>query len=114
MVIWCDEYDIELCEWPGYSPDFNAIELIQNIIKQKVKNKNPKSQDELENPVDEAFDGISLNVIQACIKKTHKIYQQFASSYQIFICLIDTYIRAIHVYPRKLLLIIKSIFQMKI
>jgi hypothetical protein len=28
MVIWCDEYDIELCEWPGYSPDFNAIELI--------------------------------------------------------------------------------------
>jgi transposase len=81
MDIWCDEYDIELCEWPGYSPDFNAIELIWNIIKQKDKNKNPKSQDELENAVDEGFDGLSLNVIQACIKNTQKIYQQFASSY---------------------------------
>ncbi len=81
MDIWCDEYNIELCQWPGYSPDFNAIEFIWNIIKQQVKNNNPKSQDELENAVDEAFDGLSLNVIQACIENTQKMYQQFASSY---------------------------------
>ncbi|CAF4452259.1 unnamed protein product [Rotaria sp. Silwood2] len=38
----CDKYNIELCEWPGYSPDFNAIELVWNIIKQKVKNQKSK------------------------------------------------------------------------
>ncbi len=78
---WCHQHNIQLCKWPGYSPDFNAIELIWNIIEQKIKNKNPKSQDELENAVDDALNDLSLNVIQACIKKTQKIYQQFASSY---------------------------------
>jgi hypothetical protein len=62
-------------------PDFNSIELVGNIIKQIIKNKNPKSQRELENAVDEALNGLSLNVIQACIKKTQKVYQQFVSSY---------------------------------
>lgn len=78
---WCDQYDIELCEWPGYSPEFNAIELVWNIVKQKVKSKNPKSQDELENAVDEALQSLSLSVIQSCIKKTQEIYQQFVSRY---------------------------------
>ncbi len=47
---WCEkeQHNIELCKWPGYGPDFNAIELMWNIIKQKIKNKNPKSQRELE------------------------------------------------------------------
>ena len=36
---WCDKYNIELCAWPGYSLDFNAIELVWNIIKQKIKPK---------------------------------------------------------------------------
>ncbi len=78
---WSDKYNIELCEWPGYSPDFNAVGLIWNIIKQKVKTKNLKSQRELENAIDEALDRLSLNFIQACIKKTQKIYQHFVSSY---------------------------------
>ena len=69
-ILWCDQYNIELCEWPGYNPGSNAIELVWNIIKQKVKNKSPKSQHELENAVDDALNDLSLNVIQACIKKT--------------------------------------------
>ena len=86
---WCDKYNIELCGQPGYSPDFNAIELVWNIIKQKVKTKNPKSQCELENAIDEALNDLSLSVIQACIQKTQNVYQQFVSSYQIFICIIN-------------------------
>ena len=78
---WCDQHDIQLCEWPGYSPDFNAIELVWNIIKQKVKRNNPKSQRELENAIDQALNDISLNVVQACIRKTQKVYEQFVSSY---------------------------------
>ncbi len=47
-----------------------------------LSNKNSKSQRELEkNAVDEALNGLSLNVLQVCIKKTHKLYQQFVSSY---------------------------------
>jgi transposase len=69
------------CEWPGYSPDFNAIELVWNIVKQKTKIKNPKSQCELENAIDDALNDISLNVVQACIKKTQRVYEHFVSSY---------------------------------
>ena len=68
------------CEWPGYSPDFNAIELVWNIIKQKIKNKNPKPQRELENAVDEACNELSLNIVQKCIKKTPIVYQHIVSS----------------------------------
>ncbi len=57
---WCDRHNIDLGDWPDYSPDFNAIELIWNIIKQKIKNKNPKSQDELENAADEALNLYNL------------------------------------------------------
>lgn len=39
--------------------------------------KNQKSQGELEDAINEAIDGLSLNVIQAYIKQTQKIYQQF-------------------------------------
>ncbi|CAF0993582.1 unnamed protein product [Rotaria sp. Silwood1] len=78
---WCDRYNIELCEWPGYSPDFNAVELVWNIIKQKVKTKNPKSQRELENAIDGVLNNLSLSVIQSCIRKTQNVYGQFVSSY---------------------------------
>ena len=71
---------MELYQWSGYSPDFNAIELVWNIIKQKIK-KNSKSQHELKNGMDKVLNGLSLNVIQACIKKTQKVYQHFVSSY---------------------------------
>jgi transposase len=65
----CDQYNIKLCESSGYSPDFNAIELFWNIIKQKTKSKNPKSQRELENAIDDTLNDLSLNVIQACKKQ---------------------------------------------
>jgi transposase len=78
---WCEENDIELCDWPGYSADFNAIELVWNIIKQEVKAKNPKSQRELENAADEACSNLSLNVIRSCIEKTQTIYSDVVFSY---------------------------------
>ncbi|CAF0963006.1 unnamed protein product [Didymodactylos carnosus] len=76
---WCEHYSIELCEWPGYSPDCNAIELVWNIIKQKTYNKNAKSQRELENAVDEACNELSLNIVQKCNKKTQTVYQHIVS-----------------------------------
>ncbi len=78
---WCERHDIELCNWPGYSADFNAIELVWNIIKQQIKNKNPKSQRELENAADEVCGNLSLNVVQSCIKKTQTVYSHVVSSY---------------------------------
>ncbi len=75
---WCD---IELCNWPGYSTDFNAIELVWNIIKQEIKNKNPNSQRELQNAVDEVCSNLSLNVVPSCIKKTQTVYSHVISSY---------------------------------
>ena len=79
-----------LCEWPGYSPAFNAIKLVWNIIKQKVKSKMPKTQNELENAVDQALYSLPLTAVQSCI--------------------INTYFCAIDIYPRKIFLAIKTIF----
>lgn len=30
---WCEQYDMQSSNWPGHSADFNAIELIWNIIE---------------------------------------------------------------------------------
>ncbi len=46
-----------------------------------LSNRKPKSQRELENAIDEALNDLSLNIVQACIKKTQKVYEQFLSSY---------------------------------
>ncbi len=46
-----------------------------------LSNRKPKSKRELENAIDEALNDLSLNVVQACIKKTWKVYEQFVSSY---------------------------------
>lgn len=78
---WCDRCNIELYEWPDGSPEFNAIELVWNIIKQKMKSKNPNSQNELDNAVDEVLQNFSSSAIESCIIKTQEIYQQFISLY---------------------------------
>ncbi len=51
------------------------------LTEERVKSKHPKSQNELENAVDEVLQNLSLNVVQSCIKKTQEIYQQFVSLY---------------------------------
>ena len=78
---WCEQHHIELFKWPGYNPDFNAIELVWNIIKQKIKSKKSKPQRKLENAVDEVCSNLSLNVVQSCIKKTQTVYSRVVSSY---------------------------------
>ncbi|CAF4981966.1 unnamed protein product [Rotaria sp. Silwood1] len=78
---WCKQHDIKLCNWPGYSADFNAIELVWNVIKQEIKNKNPKSQRELEDATDEVCSNLSLNVVQSCIKKIRTVYSHVVSTY---------------------------------
>jgi hypothetical protein len=54
--------------------------MVWNIIKQEIKNKNPKSQRELENAVDEACNELSLNIFQKYIKKPETVYQHIVSS----------------------------------
>ena len=65
---------------PDYSSDFDAIELVWNTIKQKIEKKNSKSQRELEGTVDEAWNELSLNIVQECINKTQIVYQHIVSS----------------------------------
>ncbi len=106
MFTLCFQYNIEFCEWPDYSSDFHAVEL----IKQKIKNKNSKSQRDLENAVDEARNDLSLHPIQECIKKSQTLYEDFVSSYLTFISIINVFTCTIHIYPRKFLLSVLCIF----
>ena len=56
----------------GYRPRKSVI---------KVKSKMPKTQNELENAVDQALYSLPLIAVQSCIKKTQKTYQQLIPSY---------------------------------
>jgi hypothetical protein len=59
----------------------------------------------------QTYKSLSILFKYVTIKKTQKIYHQFASSYWIFISIINIYTFAIRVYPRrKLFLTINSIF----
>jgi len=55
----------------------------------------------------------SLTFIQAYIKKTQTVYEDFVSSYLTFIDIINFFICTIHRYPRKFFLLVNSIFYKK-
>ncbi len=55
--------------------------MVWNIIKQEIKNKNPKSQRELEDAADEVYSNLSLTVVRSCIKKTQTVYSHIVTSY---------------------------------
>ena len=57
-----------------------AIRRVWNIIKEKVKTKNPKSQCDLKNPINEACHNLSFEVLQIYVFQidflTDVLYQQ--------------------------------------
>jgi len=46
-----DRHKIQVLDWPGNSPDLNPIENLWNVIKRKVRAKNPKTVDELKQAI---------------------------------------------------------------
>jgi len=52
-----------LCDWPPQSPDFNPIENLWSIVKEKVAMQNPKNSDELWNCTKQQWDLLGNDVI---------------------------------------------------
>ena len=68
---------LELMEWPPQSPDLNIIEAIWDHLDRKKFEKQPKSQEELWEVLQNAWNSISPNVLQKLQESIPKIVQQF-------------------------------------
>ncbi|KAK9719820.1 hypothetical protein QE152_g22441 [Popillia japonica] len=70
------EKRIKELDWPGNSPDCNAIENIRDIIKVKVYKKNPKRKPELIAAIEDAWNNdteLYENVINAIHSMTRRM-----------------------------------------
>ena len=62
------ESEVVLAEHPAYSPDLNPIELIWKFLKDEVEKKSPQNLEELKQGIEQAWEGIDLEVVQNCVE----------------------------------------------
>ena len=72
-----DQCVLELMEWSPKSRDLNIIEAIWNHLDRKKIKKQPKSQEELWEVLQNACNNISANVLQKRQESIPKIIHQF-------------------------------------
>ena len=53
---WHQENQVRQLVWPGNSPDLNPIENLWAILKQKVRNKEPKNKQQLINAINDSWE----------------------------------------------------------
>ena len=70
--------NVILCmdDYSSVSPKLNAIELFWSWMKGYVQSRHPRSQQDLEDLLEEAWQKIPINVIQAYIRRIRTIVQQ--------------------------------------
>jgi transposase len=62
------EAGCELLYLPGYSPDFNPIELVWGLMKRAIRRDGPRTDADRERSVSEARQGIDGAVAAACFR----------------------------------------------
>ena len=72
-----DQRVLELMEWPPHSRDLNIFEAIWDHLDRKKIKKQPKSQEELWEVLQNARNNISEKVLQKLQESISKIIQQF-------------------------------------
>ena len=67
-INWFNSNNLNIIkDYPPYSPDFNAIEHIWKILKDYVEKRCPKNLNELKYFIGEAWDRLSMEIINNCI-----------------------------------------------
>jgi len=73
-----------IIDHPPNSPDLNPIELIWKPMKDFIERENPQTKEDLEELLQEAWEAITLEIINNCIlhfKKRMELVDQHEGEY---------------------------------
>ena len=68
--------NINVIEWPSYSPDLNPIENVWSILKMRVKKRNPINETELHKFIEEEWYGIESSILNNLFNSMPKRLRQ--------------------------------------
>jgi transposase len=74
---WMNEFGINVIkDWPPYSPDLNAIELVWSWMSNYVKSRLPTTKEELKTAIQLAWENCTQLIIQNFIDHVYHIMQR--------------------------------------
>lgn len=77
---FCDEHDISIKQNPPSSPELNPIEKVWNWMKDEVNKINPSTKEELITVLQQVWDSIPQNIIQAFISHNNTVVNDLIAS----------------------------------
>lgn len=60
-----------IMEWPPQSPDLNPIENLWSILESRMKDRQPNSEDELHDVVNDAWDNLPRDLLEGLVNSMH-------------------------------------------
>lgn len=77
---WFNQNLITMIKWPSFSPDLNPIENLWIKLKMDIKNKSPKTLNDLEIVANECWKNITSNFCKELINTMPKRCQKIIKS----------------------------------
>ncbi|KAI4894106.1 hypothetical protein NFI96_020168, partial [Prochilodus magdalenae] len=62
---WFTKKQLEVLAWPANSPDLNVIENLWAIVKRKIRDRKPTTQDQLKQNIATAWEALQLSLAQS-------------------------------------------------